>query len=204
MQICASPLGWRESPRQQGDNEHCLLFRRIRGRKYLESRKKLVISRYIFRKCLQNVIRMQLCFWNLHHFLFFYFFYSSRKKFTSFPAILLENFQNLFRVPNSICLDRNSPHIFLQVVSALSSCSKNINFYMIFYVKVGRSSFSRGASQKASSFLQHTPLIFGILCSGYWSHETLILVIYVLSFFASSFSYHLYASPGGIFALPAR
>jgi hypothetical protein len=42
------------------------------------------------------------------------------------------------------------PLIFLQVVSTLSSSSKNPNFYMIFYVKVGRSSFLRGASPKAS------------------------------------------------------
>jgi alpha-N-acetylglucosamine transferase len=36
----------------------------------------------------------------------FELFNSSRKKFTSFPAILLENFQNLFIVPNSIWLDQ--------------------------------------------------------------------------------------------------
>jgi hypothetical protein len=42
------------------------------------------------------------------------------------------------------------PLILLQVVSALSSGSKNPTFYMILYVKVGRSSFLRGASQKAS------------------------------------------------------
>ena len=42
------------------------------------------------------------------------------------------------------------PLIFLQVVSALSSGSKNPTFYMIFYVKVGCSSFLRVASQKAS------------------------------------------------------
>jgi hypothetical protein len=42
------------------------------------------------------------------------------------------------------------PLIFLQVVSALSSGSKNPTFYMIFYVKVARSSFLRGAIQKAS------------------------------------------------------
>jgi hypothetical protein len=77
----------------------------IRGQEYLEIRIKLVISRYIFRKWLQNLIRMQLCFWNLHQLMFLIFFYSSRKKFTSFLAILLENFQNLFRVPNSIWLD---------------------------------------------------------------------------------------------------
>jgi hypothetical protein len=43
------------------------------------------------------------------------------------------------------------PLIFLQVVSALSSVSKNPTFYVIFYVKVGHGSFLRGASQKATS-----------------------------------------------------
>jgi hypothetical protein len=33
-------------------------------------------------------------------------------------------------------------------VSALSTCSKNSNFFMIFYMKVDRSNFLRGASQK--------------------------------------------------------
>jgi hypothetical protein len=43
------------------------------------------------------------------------------------------------------------PLIFLQVVSALSTCSKNSNFFMIFYMKVVRSNFLKGASQKATS-----------------------------------------------------
>jgi hypothetical protein len=76
------------------------------------------------------------------------FFNSSRKKFTLFLAE--------FQIPSDLI--KLDPLIFPQVVSALSTCSKNINFFMIFYMKVGCSNFLIGASQKASIAHLCTPL----------------------------------------------
>jgi hypothetical protein len=93
---------------------------------------------------------MQLCFWNLHQFMFLNIFYSSRKKSLRFRQFCwkISKTYSEFQIPSDWI--ELHPLIFLQVVSAPSSGSKNPTFYMIFYMKVGRSSFLRGASQKAS------------------------------------------------------
>jgi hypothetical protein len=93
---------------------------------------------------------MQLCFWNLHHFMFSNFFTLPERnslRFRQFCWKISKTYSE-FQIPSDWI--KLHPLIFLQVVSALSSGSKNPTFYMIFYVKVGCSSFLRGASQKAS------------------------------------------------------
>jgi hypothetical protein len=95
---------------------------------------------------------MQLCFWNLHQFMFSNFFTLPERNSLPFRQFCwkISKTYSEFQIPSDWI--ELHPLIFLQVVSTLSSGSKNINFYMIFYVKVGRSSFLRGrVSQKAST-----------------------------------------------------
>jgi hypothetical protein len=93
---------------------------------------------------------MQLCFWNLHQFMFLNFFTLPERnslRFRQFCWKISKTYSE-FQIPSGWI--KLHLLIFLQVVRALSSGSKNPTFYIIFYVKVGRSSFLRGASQKAS------------------------------------------------------
>ncbi len=93
---------------------------------------------------------MQIRFWNLHQFMFSNFFTLPERnslRFRQFCWKISKTYSE-FQIPSdSIKLH---PLICLQVVSALSTCSKNSDFFIIFYMKVGHSKFLRGASQKAS------------------------------------------------------
>jgi hypothetical protein len=105
----------------------------IRGQEYLEIRIKLVISRYIFRKWLQNLIRMQLCFWNLHQFMFSNLFLLFQKEIHFVSGNFVGKFPKLIQSSKFHLIGSNSIHSFFFKLWAHSAVAQRIPLSTWFY-----------------------------------------------------------------------